>query len=144
MPRDPNHMPCAIARPEAFSDALAADGLAERVQGRKPAIGRASATVTAVFASRCCGYRQPPTAAELYDAMRRDDPTPHDRMVLTAWILEANERDWLLAWTEQAYSWRMLARAIATTGVPCWSRIRNLNMFAQVPELVPPDALPVL
>ena len=75
--------------------------------------------------------------------MRRSNATDRDRIVLTAWVMEATERDWLLAWTEQAYSWRMLARAIAISGYPCWERIRNLNMFAREPALVAREALPV-
>ena len=75
--------------------------------------------------------------------MRRSSTTDRDRTVLTAWVMEATERDWLLAWTEQAYSWRMLARAISISGYPCWERIRHLNMFAREPTLVPRDALPL-
>ncbi len=142
--RNPNHAPCRLAPLEAFSDELAEDGLSARVQPqRRPKCGRESTTVSAVFASRCCRYRAPPTAAELYDAMRRSRPTDRDRTVLTAWVLEATERDWFLAWTEQVYSWRMLARAIAISGYPCWERIRHLNMLARDPALVPRDVLPV-
>lgn len=140
---DPNWRPCRVAPLEAFDDEIAEDGLAARVQpDYLPETGRESTTVRAVFASRCCGYVNPPTAGELYDAMRRDDPNERDRQVLDAWVIEATERDWLLAWTEQAYSWRMLARAVAMSNFPCWERIRNLNMVAKKPELVPRDWLP--
>ena len=141
---DPNWRPCEVAPLEAFDDELAQDGLAAQVQpDYLPETGRGSSTVRAVFASRCCGYVNPPTAEELYDAMRRDDPNERDRQVLAAWVIEATERDWLLAWTEQAYSWRMLARAVAISEFPCWERIRNLNMVAKKPELVPREWLPV-
>ena len=86
--RDPNREPCRLAPLEAFSDELAENGLAARVQPHhQPRCGRESTTVSAVFASRCCGYREPPTAAELYDAMRRSDPTDRERTVLTAWVI---------------------------------------------------------
>jgi len=75
--------------------------------------------------------------------MRRGSTTDRDRTVLTAWVTEATERDWLFAWTEQAYSWRMLPSAIAITGYPYWERIRNPNVFAREPTLVPRDSLPV-
>ena len=141
--RDPNRKPCRLAPLHAFSDSVAADGLAVWVQpDHHPQTGRRSTTVRGVFASRCCGYADPPTAEDLYDAMRRPNPTARDRAVLTAWIVEATERDWLLAWTEQSYSWRMLARAIVVSGWPCWERIRRLNTFVREPALVPPDALP--
>ena len=61
---------------EAFSNELAADGLAAEVQPHHTTwTGRQSSTVTAVFASRCCGYREPPTAA---GAVRRDAAEPAD------------------------------------------------------------------
>ena len=144
MERHPNNTPCRLGPPGAFADELAADGLATKVQpGQTPRLGRDASTVTAVFASRCCGYRQPPTAPELYDAIRRTTPTERDRTVLSAWVVEATECDWLVAWTEQAYSWRMLVRAVGTTGWPCWNRIRNLNMLATRPELIPKGSLPI-
>ena len=94
--RNPNHAPCRLAPLEAFSDELAENGLAVQVQPHhQPECGRESTTVNAVVASRCCGYRQPPTAAELYDAMRRSSTTDRDRTVLTAWVMEATERDWM-------------------------------------------------
>ena len=143
MERHPNNAPCSLGPPEAFSNELAPDGLAAEVQPHHaPRTGRHSSTVTGVFASRCCGYRDPPTAAELHDAMRRSTPTERDRTVLTAWVVEASEREWLLAWTEQAYSWRMLIKAVETSKWPCWSRIRNLNMLAARPELIPKGSFP--
>ena len=138
--RNPNREPCETGPLEAFSNELAEDGLAAQVQPDYCVeTGRNSTTVQAVFASRCCGYRQPPTAAELYEAMRRGKPNERDRAVLSAWVIEATERDWLLAWTEQAYSWRMLARAVKLSGFPCWEGIRNLNMVANRPELIPDE-----
>ena len=141
---DPNWQPCQVAPLEAFNDELAEDGLAAVVQpGYAPRTGRGATTVSAVFASRCCGYVNTPTAGELYDAMRRREPNERDRQVLRAWVIEATERDWLLAWTEQAYSWRMLARAVAMSAFPCWERIRNLNMVAKKPWLVPREWRPI-
>ena len=64
--RDPNRLPCRLAPLEAFSDELAKDGLAAEVQpGYEPKTGRQSSTVAAVFASRCCGYVEPPSGEEL-------------------------------------------------------------------------------
>ena len=40
----------------------------------------------------------------------------NDLEVMRAWVVEATEREWFLAWTEQAYSWRLLARAVELTG----------------------------
>ena len=139
----PNWLPCQVAPLEAFNDELAEDGLAAIVQpDYAPRTGRKSTTVETVFASRCCGYANAPTATELYDAMRTEEPTEREREVLCAWVIEGTECDWLLAWTEQAYSWRMLARAVAMSGFPCWERIRNLNIVVKKPLLVPLEWLP--
>lgn len=141
---DPNWFPCEVAPLEAFSDELAEDGLGAWAQPEFVVeTGRESSTVNLVFMSRCCGYQDPPTAGELYEAMRRDKPTERDLQILRAWIVEATERQWLLAWTEQAYSWRMLARAVKLSSEPCWTRIRNLNTFTIKPELVPREWRPI-
>ena len=95
-----------------------------------------------VLLSNCAGYKDPPRGDELYDAMRRRTPTRRDLEVMRAWVVEATEREWFLAWTEQAYSWRMLTRAVELSGWPCWSRIRRLNTFAERMDLVPRDWLP--
>lgn len=142
--RDLNYRPCRVAPLEAFSDELAPTGLAEWVQpDHLRRTGRESSTLHRVFLSNCSGYRTPPQGAELYEAMRRAVPTNRDRDVMRAWVVEATERDWFLAWTERAYSWRMLARAVTLTGWPCWDRIRRLNTFARDMSLVPRDSLPI-
>lgn len=97
----------------------------------------------AVLLSNCAGYKNPPQGEELYDAMRRTAPTERDLHVMQAWVVEATEREWFLAWTEQAYSWRMLARAVKLTRWPLWEKIRVLNTFAKRMELVPRDSRPV-
>ena len=122
----------------AFSDEIAPDGLADWVQPHHlRRTGHESSTMHSVLLSNCAGYKNPPRGEELYDAMRRPTPTKRDLEVMRAWVVEATEREWFLAWTEQAYSWRMLARAVALTRWPCWSRIRRLNTFEKKTDLVP-------
>ena len=135
--------PCKLAPLEAFSDDIAPDGYAVWLQPDYiPRTGCKSTTVEAVFGSRCCGYKTPPTGRELYEAMRRMRPTTRDKTVLRAWLMEASERDWFLAWSEQVYSWRMLANAIKQTKCARWDQIRRLNRLAKRPELVDRDAFP--
>ena len=64
---DPNDEPCSLAPPEAFSNDLAPKDMRRRLHPeRKPdQIEARSETVGRVFASRCSGDVQPPTAAEL-------------------------------------------------------------------------------
>ena len=42
---------------------------------------------------------------------------------------------------EQAYSWRMLARAMQLIQLPFWERYRIMNMYAYDQSLVPKDSL---
>ena len=141
---DPNDRPCELAPLEAFRDTLAPPGAWKTMKPwlTDDDLGPNSYTVQAVFASGCSGYREPPTAPELYRAMRRT-PSRRDVRVLRAWIIEADEIEWIQAWSEQAYSWRMLARAIKLSKYPCWSRIRSLHLTVKRPDLVPNGAWPV-
>ncbi len=141
---DPNDRPCELAPIEAFRDTLAPPGAWKTMKPwlTEDDLGPNSYTVQAVFAAGCSGYREPPTAPELYRAMRRT-PSRRDVRVLRAWIVEADEIEWIQAWSEQAYSWRMLARAIKLSKYPCWSRIRSLHLTVQRPDLVPNGAWPV-
>ena len=51
--------------------------------------------------------------------------------------------DWLFAWMEQAYSWRMLARAIRITRAPAYDKIRLLNTYAEELDLINEEDLPI-
>lgn len=75
--------------------------------------------------------------------MRREEPTQRDNTVVLAWITEATEREWFRAWTERAYTWRMLARALKRTGYPCWGKIRIVNKYAKDMTLVDKSSLPI-
>lgn len=142
----PNHRPCRLAPPEAFSDELARKGLrGELLPDRDPdRIETDSETVSRVFASRCAGDAQPPSAAELYRAMRREEPTEREHGVLCSWVMHATIDDLWWAWAERVYSWRMLARAIERSGLPWWEAYRYVNAHAERQEMVPDDAFPVV
>ncbi len=138
---DPNNVPCEVGRLEAFSDELAGRHVLRRAM---PWLGRDeternSHTVRSVFQSRCCGDREPPTSEELYDAMRRETWTRRDELVLRTWSIEPSEGEWLRAWMERAYSWRMLARAVKEAGYKIPRRVRWLNSWANRPELIPDE-----
>ena len=64
-----------VLPPDRFSDDAMPEDRAERLLGRwyarsREAGPRNSVTVTGRFGQVCCGWQQPPTAAELYDAIR--------------------------------------------------------------------------
>ena len=63
-----------------------------------------SETVSRVFASRCAGDIKPPTAAELYDAMRQKEPNERGQSVLCSRVMHATIEDLWWAWSERADS----------------------------------------
>ena len=142
---DPNWAPCSLAPPDAFSNELAAPELRRRLRpGRNPElIGERSDTVEMVFASRCAGERQPPTAAELYNAIREPAPNKRQLGVLDSWVTHATLDDLWWAWSERAYSWQMLARAMHHVNLPWWEGYRYVNAHAVHQEMVAADALPL-
>ena len=73
--------------------------------------GPASATVESIIAGGCCGWSKPPTAADVYEAMRADPRTPEQRGITTVITKEASWREIMVAWLEGAFTWRQLARA---------------------------------
>ena len=143
---DPNQRPCRLAPPEAFSNELAVKDLRARLRPERDAdlIEERSETVSAVFASRCAGDRQPPTAKELYHAIRQAGPNERELSVLGSWVLHATIDDLWWAWSERAYSWRMLAQAMHQVELPWWEGRRYVNAHAERQDLVPADALPVV
>ena len=143
---DPNREPCRLAPPEAFRNELAPTELRRRLQPeREPnQIEARSETVSRVFASRCAGDVKPPTAAELYHAMRQEEPNEREQSVLCSWVMHATIEDLWWAWSERAYSWRMLARAMQRVELPWWEAYRYVNAHAERQEMVPDDAFPVV
>ena len=143
---DPNHEPCRLAPPEAFSNELAPEDMREQLHPRRDPsqIEERSETVSRVFASRCAGDVEPPTAAELYHAMRQQNPNQREFDVLDSWIMHATVDDLWWAWSERAYSWRMLARAMQLVQLPWWEAVRYVNAHAQHQEMVPEDSFPVV
>ena len=143
---DPNQEPCRLAPLEAFSNELAPKELRQQLlPEREPnQIEVCSETVSRVFASRCAGDVKPPTAAELYHAMQQKAPNEREDSVLCSWVIHATIDDLWWAWSERAYSWRMLARAMQRVELPWWEAYRYVNAHAERQEMVPDDAFPVV
>lgn len=125
---------CDLLPPEAF------DGAGESRTDR-PAIRRTfglpeactgpdSAAVQARFVSCTSGWPNPPSAGELYRAIRSEKPTPREATIIRAWLREATYSDFLLAWVEEAYSWRDLVAAIHRVGYRRNGLNRHLNQLA--------------
>lgn len=91
----------------------------DRFRDTRPDVARAraSTTVRRRLASSCAGWPAPhPTSEELYDALRAETPTERQRAVIGVWTDEATEEEIVDAWTENVYSWSMLAKAMRLIG----------------------------
>ena len=64
------------------------------------ATGPASATVESIIAGGYCRWSKPPTAADVYEAMRADPRTPEQREITTVITKEASWREIMVAWLE--------------------------------------------
>ena len=90
--------------------------------------------MTGRIASSCAGWIEPPTGAEFFEAVRAETPTTRQADIISMWLLEATDDEILLAWAEEAYSFRELVNAIHRSGAagdhP--ARNRQLNRFTRV------------
>ena len=76
--------------------------------------------------------------------MRQEEPNEREQSVLCSWVMHATIEDLWWAWSERAYSWRMLARAMQRVELPWWEAYRYVNAHAERQEMVPDDAFPVV
>ena len=131
---DEDERPCALLPEAAFrSDSeTTADRPALRAMygASDDEVGPNSATVRWRFFSCTAGWPDPPGSADLYDALRAETPTSRQASVIRAWLQEATIQELTLAWVEEAYSWRLLARAVHRLGHKDPRLNRYLNQFA--------------
>ena len=110
-----------VLPPDRFSDDAMPEDRAERLLGRwyarsREAGPRNSVTITGRFGQVCCGWQQPPTAEELYDAIRATNPSKRQRAVFTTWLCECDEWELLDAWADGVYTLQLLVRAMYRHG----------------------------
>ena len=131
-----DHTPCILAPPEAFSDEPAPRKWLDLLwpDHDPERTGPDSAAVESRLFSSCAGWREPPTAPELYDAIREPEPTRRQRNIVNMWAAETTPRELFKAWAEHAYTWRQLVAALHRSEFPFPGRIRLLNRAADVPE----------
>ena len=127
--------PTALAPAEAFSSRRGSTSLRARcgIRTEPGQTGPESAAVTRRIASSCAGWVRPPTGAEFYEAVRAENPTTRQAQIISMWLFEATSVEIMLAWAEEAYSFRELVTAIHKTGAAgdYPERNRELNRFAQ-------------
>lgn len=131
--RPPEPLPVRLPPPEAFpDDYTAADTLVRFRPSADPAeMGPDSRTIRSVIRRRCCGWRRPPTAREVYDAMRASEPTKRQLDAMTVVLNESTFEEVVLAHLEGAFTWRQLARAVHRRGGVTPGRIRSFARFAR-------------
>ena len=113
----PDVAPCKLAPAERFTDEPASWELRERFGALGPeGTGRQSRAVEGRFLSSCAGWKRPPTADELYEAIRAENPSKRQEAVLRTWLLEATWGELLDAWAQEVYTWRELATAMHRIG----------------------------
>ena len=129
----PDTTPVRLPPPEAFPDEYTStDTLLKYCPGSDPAeSGPDSRTIGVVIARRCCGWRNPPTPREVYDAMRADKPTPRQLDAMTVVLNDCTFDEVVLAHLEGAFTWRQLARAVHRRGGVTPERKRSFARFAR-------------
>ena len=80
--------------------------------------------------STCAGWRVRPTPKEFYDAIRAEQPSKRERVILRQWTQEAQPQEVLLAFAEDAYTMRELVTALHRAGLNTCRLARVINGFA--------------
>ena len=123
---------CKLKPPEAFSDEPAPpEALRSLCPGLDPALtGRRSHAVQWRIARSCCGWGQPPTTEEFYDAFHTDTPDRRQKSIIYMWGTEATFTELFEAWAQHAYTFRDLVRALHLADFPWPDRIAEINQWA--------------
>ena len=124
--------PATLAPPEAFDDREADDAFRARFHPwHDPAqLGPQSRAVRNRLRASCAGWREKPGPEEFYAAIRVPAPSRRQRRLLACWLQEATREDFLYAWAEGVYTWRLLAAAIHRAGEQTRPRCADINKLA--------------
>ena len=128
-----------VLPPERFTDDPMPEHRKKNLRGewygRAKKVGpRNSPIVEGRFAQVCCGWPDPPTAEELYEAVRAENPTARQRAVFTTWLCESPAYELIEGWADGVYTIRQLVRAMYAHGWETGPRSQYLNNFAQPPQ----------
>ena len=117
---------------DRFSDEYAPpEMLAELHPEADPAAtGPHSQTVRGIICGGCCGWPEPPTSEEVYEAMRAETRTARQRAVVTVLTNEASFEELMNAYIEHSFTWRQLAQALAEQGGRPAERAALVRCFA--------------
>ena len=101
------------------------------VTGSPGTTGPNSRTVRIRLAKSCGGWSEPPTAAELHDAVLAETPDGRQQAILMTWASEAEWFELLQARLENAYTFRTLAAALHRIGLTRCPASAALNSWAR-------------
>ena len=131
------HQLMGVLAPERFADEAMPDDRKRELLGQRYAASvqagaRNAPTVEGRFGQVCCGWPTPPTASELYDAIRASEPDTRQRVVFTTWLCESDKWELLEAWADGMHTLRELVRAMHRHGWKNSPKSQFLNNFAQL------------
>ena len=117
----------SLRTPREFPDQLASLSLCPAAKDA----GRKAKAVRVRIARSTAGWNVRPTAEEFYEAIREPRPSDRQAAIVAMWAQEAGPREMLLAWTQRAYSWRILVDALHRHGFTRRGELNDyLNCFA--------------
>ena len=93
---------------DAFDNAYAKPD--ERFETQKR--GPECEVITGLLTGACCGWREKPSTAEFYEAMRTTVRNARQRAIVRVLITEATTDTIALGYLDGAYTWQQLARAM--------------------------------
>ena len=108
---DPWRLDAETATEEAFDDEYATGGDVPAHER-----GPYSRWAQGLLDTKCCGWRERPTAAETYAAFRADEPTTRQTAILATVVGEGTALDWGMMHHEGVFTWRRMRRAVQRTG----------------------------
>jgi len=93
--------------------------------------GRRCCMVNACINSKACGWVNPPTVSEFFDALRATEPTSRQAAIVRMWGLEAEPVQMFVAWLQRGYSWQVLVESLHLNECHRKGRLNQyLNRFA--------------
>jgi len=132
--REEGPLPATVVLPalDRFSDEYAPAEMLARLdpQADPEATGPHSRTVRGIICGGCCGWPEPPTSEEVYEAIRAENRSTRQRAVVTVLTNEASFDELMNAYIERAFTWRQLARALAEQGGQPAERAALVRCFA--------------
>ena len=115
-----------VLPPERFSDEYEPPDPEFPSEGRGPD----SDAIRGLIAGSCCGWQEPPTSEEFYEAMRATAPTERQDVVAGTLVAEASNDTLALAFLQGAFTWRQVAAVLQRRGACSSRKARYVNLHA--------------